>query len=82
MIAGCKERLDKAKRAFRDADKLVIGAGAGLSSASGIEYNGKRFTENFKPFIEKYGMNDLYTSSFIRSKPRRRNGLTGLNISV
>jgi NAD-dependent SIR2 family protein deacetylase len=64
MNEGYKERIEKAARVFRNADKLVIGAGAGLSAAAGIEYNGKRFTDNFKPFIEKYGMKDLYTSSF------------------
>ena len=49
---------------LKNAEKLVIGAGAGLSAAAGIEYDGNRFTENFKPFIVKYGMKDLYTSSF------------------
>jgi len=57
-------RIKKAARAIGEAEKLVIGAGAGLSAAAGIDYNVKRFTENFKPFIEKYGMTDLYTSSF------------------
>lgn len=58
------ERIGRASRAIRNSEKLVIGAGAGLSAAAGIDYNGRRFTENFKPFIEKYGMKDLYTSSF------------------
>ena len=58
------DRIKKARTAIKNAEKLVIGAGAGLSAASGIEYDGNRFTENFKPFIEKYGMKDLYTSSF------------------
>ncbi len=58
------DRIKRAGTAIRNAEKLVIGAGAGLSAAAGIDYNGKRFTENFKPFIEKYGMKDLYTSSF------------------
>jgi len=58
------DRIKRAGKAFQKAEKLVIGAGAGLSSAAGIEYNGKRFTVSFKPFIEKYGMKDLYTSSF------------------
>jgi NAD-dependent SIR2 family protein deacetylase len=58
------DRIKRARTAIKNAEKLVIGAGAGLSAAAGIEYNGNRFTENFKPFIEKYGMKDLYTSSF------------------
>jgi NAD-dependent SIR2 family protein deacetylase len=64
MIEGYKERIESAAQAIHNAERLIIGAGAGLSAAAGIEYNGKRFTENFKPFIEKYGMKDLYTSSF------------------
>src|SRR4030042_5485009 len=58
------DRIKRAGTAIKNAEKLVIGAGAGLSAAAGIEYDGNRFTENFKPFIEKYGMKDLYTSSF------------------
>lgn len=64
MTEGYLKRIEQAASAIHDAEKLVIGAGAGLSSAAGIEYNGRRFTESFKPFIEKYGMRDLYTSSF------------------
>lgn len=58
------DRIKRAGTAITTAEKLVIGAGAGLSAAAGIDYNGRRFTENFRPFIEKYGMKDLYTSSF------------------
>ena len=57
-------RLDKAKKAIDDADYIVIGAGAGLSAAAGIEYSGKRFTDNFKDFIDKYSMTDMYSSGF------------------
>jgi NAD-dependent SIR2 family protein deacetylase len=64
MNDGYPGRIADAARAIQEAEKLVIGAGAGLSAAAGIDYNGERFTENFKPFIEKYGMKDLYTSSF------------------
>ena len=64
MIEGYLKRTEQAARAIHDAEKLVIGAGAGLSAAAGIKYDGERFVENFRPFIEKYGMKDLYTSSF------------------
>jgi NAD-dependent SIR2 family protein deacetylase len=57
-------KIEKAAGKIRNAEKIVIGAGAGLSAAAGIEYSGKRFTESCAPFIEKYGMKDLYTSSF------------------
>lgn len=42
----------------------MIGGGAGLSDAAGLHYSGKRFTDNFEPFIAKYGIKDMYTSSF------------------
>ena len=57
-------RLDKAKKAIDEADFIVIGAGAGLSAAAGIEYSGERFTNNFKDFIAKYSMTDMYSSGF------------------
>ncbi len=58
------QRLDKAKKAIDEADFIVIGAGAGLSAAAGIEYSGKRFTDNFDEFIKKYSMTDMYSSGF------------------
>lgn len=64
MNAGYSERTERARKAIQNAEMVVIGAGAGLSAAAGIEYSGKRFTDNFKSFVEKYGMQDLYTSSF------------------
>lgn len=42
----------------------LIGAGAGLSAAAGLEYSGKRFTDNFSDFIEKYGLSDMYSAGF------------------
>lgn len=47
-----------------EADYILIGAGAGLSAAAGIDYSGEEFRKEFKPFIDKYGFTDLYTSSF------------------
>lgn len=59
-----KDRVNKAKEAFRHAEYILIGAGSGFSAAAGIEYFGERFTDNFSDFIEKYNMEDLYSSSF------------------
>ena len=59
-----KERIKKASDALKTAEYILIGAGAGLSDAAGLKYSGKRFTDRFPDFIEKYGMEDLYSSSF------------------
>ena len=56
--------LHKAERAISEAKYVLIGAGAGLSTAAGIHYDGPDFQEAFKDMIDRYGFTDLYTSSF------------------
>ena len=58
------QRLDNAKKAMDDVDYMIIGAGAGFSAAAGLEYSGKRFDDNFQDFIEKYGVEDMYSATF------------------
>ena len=58
------EKIKQIKKLIKNADYILIGAGAGLSTAAGIEYFGKRFTENFAEFIEKYHFTDMYSSGF------------------
>lgn len=54
----------KIKKWLDDADCVIIGAGAGLSDAAGIHYSGQKFDKDFKDYVQKYGIRDLYTSSF------------------
>lgn len=49
--------------AIREADAVVVGIGAGMSSADGFTYTGERFTKNFPDFIEKYGFFDMLQAS-------------------
>ncbi len=58
------KQLEEAKRLISEADAIVIGAGAGLSSAAGLTYSGSRFTEHFADFIKEYGLTDMYSSAF------------------
>ena len=58
------QRLDNAKKAIDEAEYIIIGAGAGLSTAAGISYVGERFEKYFKDFIEEYGFTDMYSSGF------------------
>ncbi|HEL1950191.1 TPA: Sir2 silent information regulator family NAD-dependent deacetylase [Streptococcus suis] len=59
-----QEKIDKAKKLLAEADAIVIGAGAGLSSAAGLTYSGQRFEEHFAPFIKAYGLTDMYSAGF------------------
>lgn len=56
--------IAEAKKKIETADAIVIGAGAGLSTAAGFTYSGKRFEDHFSDFIEKYGFSDMYSAGF------------------
>ena len=47
-----------------EADAVIIGAGAGLSTSAGFTYTGKQFTDNFADFIAAYHFPDMYTGGF------------------
>lgn len=46
------------------ADAVVIGAGAGLSTAAGLTYSGERFETYFADFRQAYGITDQYSGGF------------------
>lgn len=62
-----EEQIRDAVEKITNADAVIIGAGAGASTAAGLNYGGKRFTDHFAEFIEKYGsryMTDMYAAGF------------------
>ena len=61
---SCSEQLKRLKAALQDCDAVVIGAGAGLSTAAGFTYNGERFEKYFSDFAAKYGIKDMYSGGF------------------
>ncbi|WP_461206641.1 SIR2 family NAD-dependent protein deacylase [Clostridium sp. DL1XJH146] len=63
-ISNSGDKYERIKNLIKEADAVVIGAGAGFSTAAGLEYSGDRFTDNFKKFIDKYGMTDMYSAAF------------------
>ena len=59
-------KIEKLYQAITEAEAIVIGAGAGLSTAAGFNYKGKRFEENFSDFAQKYGIKDIYSGGFYK----------------
>ncbi len=61
------EQIKRALDMIQEAQIVLVGAGAGISTAAGLTYSGRRFTDNFSDFIEKYGMlymKDMYSAGF------------------
>lgn len=58
------DKLALARQKIREADALLIGAGAGLSTAAGLVYDGEDWTKNFADFIAKYHFPNLYYGGF------------------
>ena len=58
------DKIRRIKEAIEQADGIIIGAGAGLSTSAGFTYTGDRFKKYFSDFIEKYGFGDMYSGGF------------------
>ncbi len=58
------QSLTQLKQALADADAVVVGAGAGLSTSAGLTYAGERFEREFADFIREYGLTDMYSAGF------------------
>lgn len=59
-----QENLDRLKKEIETADAIVIGAGAGLSTAAGFTYSGERFEKYFFDFAARFGIRDMYSGGF------------------
>lgn len=58
------EEFQKLATSFEEADAILVGAGAGMSTSAGLDYAGERLQKYFGDFVEKYGMTDMYSGCF------------------
>ena len=66
LTAKDADKVKKLKTALQTCDCVVIGAGAGLSTAAGYTYGGERFDRYFSDFKKKYGFDNMYAGGFTR----------------
>ncbi len=57
-------KIEQLNEKLNQADAVVIGAGAGLSTSAGFTYSGARFMRYFSDFYEKYHFQDMYSGGF------------------
>ncbi len=58
------EKIAELKEILHGAKNILIGAGAGLSTAAGYTYDGERFRKYFADFEAAYGFHDMYSGGF------------------
>jgi NAD-dependent SIR2 family protein deacetylase len=58
------DKIKNLKNEIENADAIVIGAGAGLSTSAGFIYTGERFQKYFQDFADKYHFEDMYSGGF------------------
>ena len=61
---GFEEACSRLADSLAAADAIVIGAGAGLSTAAGLTYGGERFRRFFGDFAKAFGITDMYSGGF------------------
>lgn len=59
-----QSNIEQLSNALLKCDSVIIGAGAGLSTAAGFTYAGERFEHYFNDFARKYGIRDMYSGGF------------------
>lgn len=64
MLESIELEMKKLKNVLEEAEAIVIGAGAGLSTSAGFTYSGERFHKWFSDFEAKYGFHDMYSGGF------------------
>lgn len=63
-VENTPDCISKLRETLNNADAIVIGAGAGLSTSAGFVYIGERFEKYFSDFAAKYGFHDMYSGGF------------------
>lgn len=58
------ENIALLEEKISQAEAILVGAGAGLSTAAGFTYSGKRFHQWFFDFEQAYGIRDMYSGGF------------------
>ena len=59
------DNIEKIRTAISEADAIVIGAGAGLSTSAGFTYSGERLEKYFGDFVRDYQIPDMYSGGFM-----------------
>lgn len=58
------DKITRLRTVISESDAVLIGAGAGLSTAAGLTYSGERFYKYFSDFAAEFRIRDMYSGGF------------------
>lgn len=58
------DNIKNIKKKLVEAEAILVGIGAGMSTSAGLTYSGERFEKYFSDFKNKYGIKDMYSGGF------------------
>lgn len=70
-------KIEQLKEKIEEADTIIIGSGAGLSTSAGFTYTGDRFTKYFSDFQKNTDFRICILEDFIHLKASKNTGHTG-----
>lgn len=76
------DKIERIKRALEEADAVIIGAGAGLSTSAGFTYSGERFRSFLRILRKSTDFTICIPVASIPTIPWRNTGRTGADISM
>ncbi|WP_052747880.1 hypothetical protein [Lactobacillus helveticus] len=77
-------KIDELIKHVKDADTIVVGAGSGMSRATGLAFwyeNSPLYMDNMKYFAKKYGFNGLSQGFYNRLNLKKSTGHFCLNFT-
>jgi NAD-dependent SIR2 family protein deacetylase len=63
-LGGTPGGIEALAGKLRETETIVVGAGAGMSTAAGYTYSGERFERYFSDFEARYDFHDMYAGGF------------------
>ena len=60
-----RNEIEQLRTVLSEADSVIVGAGAGLSTSAGFRYDGERFNRFLGDFGTKFRFSDMYTGGFV-----------------
>ena len=79
---GRNDQIKRLKEEIENADAILIGAGAGLSTSAGFTYTGERFDKYFFDFAKTFSIKDIYSGGFFSSRRKKYFGHGGQGVFI